>query len=482
MLSLSVHRLPQVKAQQPIQNQGAALVQVGKKYYDAGQFSEAAQVLQQAAQADQAAADGLKQAQALSWMSLAQQKLGHWQEAQAAIDASLSLLESVSRDDQSDRVRAQVLNAQGHLQLAKGKAEAALETWQKAEVRYAQADDIAGVLGSQINQVQALQSLGLYRRAQKLLAQIEQQLEQSTDSPLKATGLNNLGNIRRRDGELEQSKSILSQSLSVAQRLRLPQAESQAWLSLGNTERSQAKRAEDLNNAAQAKQYNQEALNNYQQAATIATVPITKIQAQLNQLSLLIETDQLTSIPALLPQISEALNQLPASRASVYAHVNFAQSLMKLEREPEIIQNSQIIAQLLGNAIQQAETLEDQQAKSYALGTLGQLSEKTKNWSDAQKYTLAALYIAQEINAPDLTYQWQWQMGRLLQAESESTTHSQDANAEAIAYYTQSLRILKDLRSDLVALNPDIQFSFRESVEPVYRQLVDLLLRAEQPS
>jgi CHAT domain-containing protein len=31
----------------------------------------------------------------------------------------------------------------------------------------------------------------------------------------------------------------------------------------------------------------------------------------------------------------------------------------------------------------------------------------------------------------------------------------------------------------LVALNPEVQFSFRESVEPVYRQLVDLLLRSE---
>ncbi|MEO1621714.1 MAG: CHAT domain-containing protein, partial [Cyanobacteria bacterium J06632_3] len=37
-------------------------------------------------------------------------------------------------------------------------------------------------------------------------------------------------------------------------------------------------------------------------------------------------------------------------------------------------------------------------------------------------------------------------------------------------------------RSDLVALNPDIQFEFRASVEPVYRQLVDLLLRDAEPT
>lgn len=49
-------------------------------------------------------------------------------------------------------------------------------------------------------------------------------------------------------------------------------------------------------------------------------------------------------------------------------------------------------------------------------------------------------------------------------------------------YYTQAFNTLNELRSDLVVLNPEIQFSFRESVEPVYRQLVDLLLQSPQPS
>ena len=37
---------------------------------------------------------------------------------------------------------------------------------------------------------------------------------------------------------------------------------------------------------------------------------------------------------------------------------------------------------------------------------------------------------------------------------------------------------LNDLRGDLLALNSDIQFSFRDNVEPVYRQLVNLLLQS----
>jgi CHAT domain-containing protein len=38
---------------------------------------------------------------------------------------------------------------------------------------------------------------------------------------------------------------------------------------------------------------------------------------------------------------------------------------------------------------------------------------------------------------------------------------------------------LQALRSDLVAVNPAVKFSFREEVEPVYRQLVDLLLQSQ---
>jgi hypothetical protein len=60
--------------------------------------------------------------------------------------------------------------------------------------------------------------------------------------------------------------------------------------------------------------------------------------------------------------------------------------------------------------------------------------------------------------------------GRLLQAEGH--------RPQALAYYQAALAQLKNLRSDLIALNADVQFSFRESVEPVYRQSVNLLLQS----
>jgi len=57
--------------------------------------------------------------------------------------------------------------------------------------------------------------------------------------------------------------------------------------------------------------------------------------------------------------------------------------------------------------------------------------------------------------------------------------HRQGQISEAIAAYSQAVDRLSLLRKDLLATTPDIQFSFRKDVEPIYRQLVQLLLMGE---
>ncbi|BAY29254.1 hypothetical protein NIES2107_10950 [Nostoc carneum NIES-2107] len=474
MFSLGMPIILPVIAQNPpnqIQPKSAlSLIQSAKQYYDAGQFSTAAQLLQQALQIYQTSADIPHQAQALSLMSLVQQKLGNWQAAKATIDSSLNLLEKLPSDQEFNRLRAQVLNSLGHWQLAQGQTEAAVSIWEKAEKFYVSSGDRISIIGIQINQALALQALGLYRRAEKLLTQLEQQLYQQPDSPLKATGLLNLGNIRRFNGDLDKSAEILTQSLAIAQKLHLPPEQSTVLLNLGNTELAIAKRSAELKDTQRSDQYRQKALERYQQAIEIATLPTTKIQAQLNYLTVVIDTKQSALATPIISQIKAELNQLPASRVSIYARVNFAKSLLKMAGQS----NFADIIKILETGIAQARNLGDQRAESYALGTLGALYEQAGDGKNARKNTQSALVIAQSINASDISYQWQWQMGRSLLAEN--------AIDEAIKYYTEVFKNLSDLRSDLVALNPEVQFDFRESAEPVYRQLVDLLLRSPQPS
>jgi CHAT domain-containing protein len=43
----------------------------------------------------------------------------------------------------------------------------------------------------------------------------------------------------------------------------------------------------------------------------------------------------------------------------------------------------------------------------------------------------------------------------------------------------EAINTLQLLRNDLVAINSDVQFSFREGVEPIYREFVSLLLQGD---
>jgi tetratricopeptide (TPR) repeat protein len=69
-------------------------VEQGKALYDAGKFSSAAAVLQQAVATFKTQGDVLKTAMTLSNLSLTYQQLGLWSEAQQAIADSLKLLQS----------------------------------------------------------------------------------------------------------------------------------------------------------------------------------------------------------------------------------------------------------------------------------------------------------------------------------------------------------------------------------------------------
>ncbi|MFB2974695.1 CHAT domain-containing protein [Microseira sp. BLCC-F43] len=440
------------------------LVQQGKAFYEAGQFSEAAKIWQQAADAFAAAGDKLNQASALSNLSLTYQQLGLWNQAKDAIANSLSLLNT----DSSPLILAQTLNIQGFLQLSLGQAENALDTLQKAAAAYKKAGDQPSIIANLINQSQAMQALGFYRRAANTLEQVETSLLASPDSIIKVTGLLNLGNTLRVVGNLDKSQQVLQQSLEIAQKLGLPGATASIQLSLGNTKRALAKKTAALNIIQTPQNETQAALELYRQAATSQSRN-TRIQALINQLSLLVEIQQNSDAQTLLPTIQQELNDLPASRTSVYARINLAQSLMKQSAVNSNPQQTTDIAQILAKAVQEAKNLEDRRAESLALGTLGGLYEINQQLSSAQTVTQQALLLAQVIDGSDIAYRWQWQLGRVLKAQGQ--------NEGAIAAYTEAVKTLKSLRSDLAAINPEVQFSFRESVEPVYRQLVGLLLQ-----
>ena len=468
--------VPNLPVAQFLNRDASQLVQEGLQHYQSNQFAAAVAAWQQAIDAFAAQGDRFNQAMVLSNLALAYHQLGQSSDANGAITTSLQLLQTEGTSSNHSQILAQALNTQGKLQLAQGQAEQALTTWQKATETYQQVEDKIGAARSLINQAQALRVLGFYQRVNTTLEQASHLLQDQPDSAIKAAGLLSFGESLRLVGDLKKSQEVLQKSLAISQQLQSLPAITATLLSLGNT--------------AYAQQQFEEAFKYYQQAIASSTSPTTTLQAQLNQLRLLIETRKLTEAQALATKIQPQLASLPLSRTAIYTQINFTQSLMKLwsqntEAGSQDASIPQSAAKILATAQKQAKELGDQRAESYAVGYLGQVYEQTQQRSEAQALTEKALLLAQSSNTRDIAYLWQWQLGRLLKAQiGEGKTNSADTSAmlqalreSSIAAYKEAIHTLSSLRNDLVATNLDLQFSFRESVEPVYRQLVGLLLQ-----
>lgn len=466
---------------------GLQLVQQGKALYAAGRFDEAARIWQQAAASFATQGDTLNQAMALSNLSSTLLALGQGDKANQAIAQSLNLLQTQKSTPEQLRILAQTKDIQAQLQLAVGQAAKAIDTWQQAADIYIRIGNQQQMTHSRINQAQAMQDLGLYPRACKtLLAALEldyqncelseeslQILKNQPASLLKVLGLNALGNVLRVVGRSEQSQNVLVENLKLAQQLNSPQDIAAAYLSLGNTMRARAN-TEALNSSKRA-EYRQVGFRYYEQAALSAS-PTTQIFAQLNQLSLLLESERWKEAGELRLSLKSQLNSLPLNRAGIYAQINFAQSLLKLAQQkfnPTSLQlpSFKEIDQILVTAADAANRWQDEQTEAYALGLRGRLYEQHQLWEQAENFTKQALNLAPTFKTPNIAYQLLWQLGRLRNAQGD--------HEGAIANYTQAVNTLQSLRSDLVTISSDVQFSFRESVEPVYRELVGLLLQPQ---
>lgn len=414
----------------------------------------------------------------------------------------------------SQTLKPSKLSIQGKKFFESGQFSAAIEMWQQAEKAYAQLKDRNGITESQINIASAEQAIGHYTQAcnrllqsfnianircQQLIGSNETSLIQQKslltalveqqESVNKVIGLRSLGDTLQSLDELDLSIKVLQIGLKTAQALESPQNESATLISLGNAYQAlgnKARMVQDNASDLQAppwrclykpslgkpKDFYHQAAKFYQQAAIISVSPTTEVQAQINYLNALLQSSGLSEAQKSWKSIQTKAEQLPASNTAAYAQINLAQSLICLKTATVNSPSEVEIAQFLATTARLAHNLGDKKAESYALGYLGGLYATAQQWSDAQRLTLQALALANTIEATEIIYQWQWQLGYIFKTVSDFT--------QAISNYTKALSTLQSLQSKIAATSRNIQFSFSEVVEPVYRQLVDLLLQPNQ--
>ncbi|MBZ8179064.1 CHAT domain-containing protein [Oscillatoria salina] len=467
-------------------------------------FPAAVGVLQQAAEEFARQGDVLNQAAALSNLAATYKELGEISSAQTNLATSLSLLQNQPQDKSREIILAQTLDIQGDLQLAIGQGENALETWQKSAQLYHQIEHKIGESKSKINQSQALQNLGLYPRAcdtlfsafdidittlgkslnleiiecdslneltSEELVDFAQELLKIIgnypDPQTKIIGLHKLGDLLLKVvGNLELSETIYQESLRLNSQFPDLADLGTIYLSLGNAERAFAKKADGTWIESRLNK----ALEYYQQGQELSSSPNTKIKAHLNKFNVFIELERYAKAEEIVTLIQQEIEALKPTKIAVQARINFARNLEKLQQRTRS-KNPQEIELILQKAAEIARKIGDKRGEAYAIGEIGKIYEITQQLDRAETITLQALNIAPAFGATDITYQYLWQLGRIQKAKGDRKA--------AIASISEAVKILDSLGIDLVNISTEARFDFQERVEPVYRQLVDLLLQPE---
>lgn len=344
-------------------------------------------------------------------------------------------------------------------------------------------------------QAQVYSNLGQQRKAIALLCGEQSECKEGSaleiarqhSDPLgEAAGLGSLGNAYRLQGDYESALRSLSKSLAIAEKLQNSAYIIAAKNGLGNTYASLAKRdyryaefASETNDRAAKDRFTQQAIESDRSAIqsfeTVVTAarqqnnPTQESQALLN-LATSSQRSGLHSIEKTLQQVYNLHDRLPDSRDKAYGLIRLANLWQQPSKlDPNVSCPAQTPAEtvtLLRGAIAVSQRIKDSQSESFALGRLGHHYECQRDFTQALRLTQQAQLAAQNQSN---RYLWDWQTGRILQAQGETE--------KAIAAYENAVKALKEIRGDLAIASRDFQFDFRDVIEPVYRELTELQLR-----
>ncbi|MBF2084180.1 CHAT domain-containing protein [Thermoleptolyngbya sp. C42_A2020_037] len=405
-----------------------------------------------------------------------------------------------------------------------GQQTDALSLWQTAGNTYRQlaaqqperAVDYTARWGRSLTeQAQIYNRLGQYRKAVALLCGEEPRsakggcgeesavaiAQRTADRHGEAAAWGSLGQSHRLMGNDDLSKAALDQALSLARTLDDRTLLAATYSNLGALKTRQAvvryrqansadllgdvQRAERLRD--EGRSLDQSALQDFQQSLDWATQPAERLRALLDAIPAYDRTGNVAAAQNARQSVKALLNQLPTSQDTLLAALDWVRLLMPASPQQPIARSqcftlaanpganpaaNNDAKETLNSIANAAEKLGDRRSLSFALGELG-------HWYECQKEYEKALEITQDARIAaegeyDSRYLWEWQTGRILQAQGQTT--------ESIAAYERAIATLEIIRDDILIASRDIQFDFRDSIDPVYRELVALRLKQGKPS
>lgn len=220
-----------------------------------------------------------------------------------------------------------------------------------------------------------------------------------------------------------------------------------AWTQLQNTERAIQAYADSAKLAGED--------NNH----------LLQAKANANRSRLLLVSGRTDEARTLLQATSQLINQLSASNDKVSLLLHTGRTAQQHAGAAFINPAHQAYT----SALQLAAELKDVYSQSLASGYLAELYLSQSRIEEGQKLLNRAIFFAQQIDAAELLYQWQWKLARLLR--------DQGKRDQSISIYQEAVSNLQKVRYDLDSGYDEGRSRFRDILGPLFFELADILLQ-----
>ncbi|MEM7554799.1 MAG: CHAT domain-containing protein, partial [Cyanobacteria bacterium P01_A01_bin.84] len=153
------------------------------------------------------------------------------------------------------------------------------------------------------------------------------------------------------------------------------------------------------------------------------------------------------------------LSALPDSHHKVYALIELAELTEDYDSRSKSV---------LDVAVKIARKIDNSRVASFALGAMGEHYESQQQYDKALSWTKQAQFSAQQAQAKDSLYQWDWQAARIYNATGETEA--------AIEAYERAIASLQTIRTNTTQSQGNPLNGFQSDIEPIYRGYIELLL------
>ena len=323
-----------------------------------------------------------------------------------------------------------------------------------------------------LRRAEAYLAIGYLIKAARDLERAVKLTDEYDNPRQRAAALGARGSVRLQGDEIDAAAEDLKASRLIAEKHNLTEVEAATLINLGNLK---SPRDPDPRNWG-VHEDPLDALNDYRRAAERAAetgrADLTA-QAWLGASRMAAQQEAFSEAQNYIEDAKNQIVMVADKRQRAMLLIAFARLLREIDEASGSTTNHANIKETCLRAEILASEVNDLRTKSHALACLARLSEDSGNFKDAVTKTRNALFLAQAINATELEFRWQGQLGRLL----ASTAEGKDIDAAMAAYdaaIDSFAKVQIHLASSGRSLDPR---RFRQMIDPIFAEYTNLLLK-----